>query len=123
MDGMGERAATHGKASHYTKLSGLWFFTKVQLPTASAPLLAAITSNEVRSGRGYESFLQGILGTRNLVHYLFRHSLNDIALSRIPGRIIENFPFKSSLLSVAFARCAGSVIYASSCDTALRIVS
>ena len=28
-------------------------------------------------------FLQGILGTRNLVHYLFRRSLNGIAVKQI----------------------------------------
>jgi hypothetical protein len=36
------------------------------------PRLAAEPLSEVRSGRGHESFLQGILGTRNLVHYLSR---------------------------------------------------
>jgi hypothetical protein len=34
--------------------------------------LKAIPFNEVRSGRGHESFLQEILGARNLVHYLAR---------------------------------------------------
>jgi hypothetical protein len=44
--------------------------------------LAAIPFNEVGSGRGHESFLQGILGTRNLIHYLFRRSFNGIAVKR-----------------------------------------
>jgi hypothetical protein len=49
-----------------------------------APVFVALTAipYEVRSGRGHESFLQGILGTRNLVHYLFRRSLNGIGVNR-----------------------------------------
>jgi hypothetical protein len=59
--------------------------------------LSTILFNEVRSGRGHESFLQAILGTRNLVHYLFRPQLNGIGLKqdlRYLQRLIEHRLFE-----------------------------
>jgi hypothetical protein len=47
----------------------------------NARCLIPIPFNEVRSGRGHESFSPGILGTRDLVHYLFRRSLHSIVFN------------------------------------------
>ncbi len=45
---------------------------QVEKAVVSGLPLNAIPFNQIRSGRGHESFLQEILGTRNFGHYLFR---------------------------------------------------
>jgi hypothetical protein len=72
----------------YRRVISVHFPVTNQCP-ATNPCLRAIPFNGVRSGRGHESFLQGFLGTRNLVHYLFRHLLNGVVFKgSTMGRLI-----------------------------------